>query len=54
MPSLLQIVTYCRLFKLLRGRKPCTREVCRYFADDAGDIGQRVRRSSSMKRLQRV
>jgi hypothetical protein len=34
MPSLLQIITYCRLFQLLRGRKPFAREVCRYFADD--------------------
>jgi hypothetical protein len=43
MPSLLQIVNYCRLFRLLRGRKPYAREVCRYFSDEHDDL-PRIRR----------
>lgn len=43
MPTLLQIATYSRLFQLLRGRKPTSHEVRRYFDGDAPDY--RVRRN---------
>jgi hypothetical protein len=33
MPSLQQIIAYCRIFRMLRGRKPSVSEVQRYFAD---------------------
>lgn len=41
MPSLVQIAKYCRLFRLLRGRKPYAREVCRYFADRVDSYTER-------------
>ncbi|MFL5328734.1 MAG: hypothetical protein ACJ8C4_07445 [Gemmataceae bacterium] len=52
MPTLFQITAYAKLFRLLRGRRPTPREVCRYF--DGMPSTSRVPRTLKMARLAKV
>jgi hypothetical protein len=51
MPTLFQITAYAKLFRMLRGRRPTPREVCRYFD---GMVHERTPRTLKMQRPVKV